>query len=95
MIVDQLGDKPSAERIQDVVRQVLAVELTDAEAAMVANDTLHPYSYSSAYVHRWLGNLPARRLGQPDAHRVAAAALRQRSGARQIGGLMHNTEVFW
>ena len=100
VIVDQLGDKPSAERVKDVVRQVLAVELTDAEAATVANDTLKkldPYNYSTDTVHSLAFVLrPYLRVGWGSQTHTASPLLLFGSGpgARQIGGLMHNTEVF-
>jgi alkaline phosphatase len=100
VIAEQLGDKPSAERVKDVVRQVLAVELTDAEAATVAADTLKtldPYNYSSAYVHSLAFVLrPYLRVGWGSQTHTASPLLLFGSGpgARQIGGLMHNTEVF-
>lgn len=99
-IVEQLGEKPTVERIKDVVRQTLAVELTDAEAATVANDTLKmldPYNYSSNYVHS-LGFVlrPYLRVGWGSQTHTASPLLLFGSGpgARKIGGLMHNTEVF-
>ena len=99
-IIAQLGEPPEAAKIKEVVRQSLAIELSDAEAATVADDTLRkldPYNYSTATVHTLAFVLrPYLRVGWGSQTHTASPLLLfgEGPGARRIAGLMHNTEVF-
>ena len=94
------GRNPTPERIREVVRQALEIDLTDNEARTVADDTirkLDPYNFSSDYVHS-LGFVlrPYLRVGWGSQTHTASPLFLFGSGpgSERIGGLMHNTEIF-
>lgn len=99
-VVKALGPKPSAEKIKAVVKQVLAVELTDAEARTVAGDdlkVLDPYNngydllHSLAYVLRpyWRVAFVAQTHTATPLYLFGSGP-----GSERVRGLMHNTEIF-
>ena len=96
----QWGKSPSPDKIKEVVLRGLGIELTDAEAQTVAEDPIrkldpanntYPNLHSLAYVLR-----PYYRVGWTGQTHTAAPlfAVAHGPGAQNVGGLMHNTELF-
>ena len=96
----QWGKKPGAEKIRDVVRESLGIELSSDEAHTVATDTikkLDPKNYSYDQLHSLAFVLrPYYRVGWSSQTHTAAPLMLIGSGpgSQKIRGLMHNTEVF-
>jgi alkaline phosphatase len=94
------GEKPSPEKVKEVVKQSMDIVLTDDEASTVAEDTikkLDPANYNSNYVHSLAFVLrPYLRVGWGSQTHTASPLFLfgEGPGSRRIGGLMHNTEVF-
>jgi alkaline phosphatase len=99
-MAEQWGDKPTAERIKEVVKQSMAITLTDEEAATVAEDSvrkLDPNNYTAKYMHSLAFVLrPYLRVGWGSQTHTASPLflIGEGPGSKKISGLMHNTEVF-
>jgi alkaline phosphatase len=94
------GKKPTPERIKEDVGKFLAIDLTDDEARMVADDTirkLDPYNYTYDYLHS-LGFVlrPYLRVGWGSQTHTASPLFLFGSGpgSEKFHGLVHNTEIF-
>jgi alkaline phosphatase len=94
------GKKPTPEKIKEIVKQFLDIDLTDDEARTVADDTikkLDPYNYNYDYLHS-LGFVlrPYLRVGWGSQTHTASPLFLFGGGpgSEKIGGLMHNTEIF-
>lgn len=94
------GKKPAPERIRADVRQYLGIDLSDAEARTVADDTikkLDPYNYGYDHLHSLAFVLrPYLRVGWGSQTHTASPLFLFGSGpgSEKIGGLLHNTEIF-
>ena len=94
------GKNPSPEKIRDVVRESLGIELSKDEANTVAADTikkLDPQNYSYDQLHSLAFVLrPYYRVGWSSQTHTAAPLMLIGSGpgSQKIRGLMHNTDVF-
>ncbi len=94
------GKQPTPERIQEVVKQGMDIDLTEDEARTVASDSikkLDPYNYSCDNLHSLAFVLrPYLRVGWGSQTHTASPLFLagQGPGAKRIGGLMHNTDVF-
>jgi len=100
LMAGKWGKKPTPEKIKEIVKQSLDIDLTDDEARTVADDTikkLDPYNYSYDYLHS-LGFVlrPYLRVGWGSQTHTASPLFLFGSGpgSQKIGGLMHNTEIF-
>ena len=94
------GKKPTPEKIREVVKQGMDIDLSEDEAQTVANDTikkLDPYNYSYDNLHSLAFVLrPYLRVGWGSQTHTASPLFLagQGPGSKKIGGLMHNTDVF-
>lgn len=99
-LIELLGKNPTPDKVKKVVKQDLAVELTDDEAKTVANETVrkldpadHSYamSHSLAFVLR-----PHLRVGWGGQTHEASPlyAFGTGPGSERMKGLLDNTELF-
>jgi len=100
VIGGELGKNPNPQKIKEVVKQYLAIEITDDEAKTVANDTIrkldeanynYPTFHSLAFVLR-----PYLRVGWGSQTHTASPlmAFGMGPGSDRINGLLHNTQLF-
>jgi alkaline phosphatase len=100
IILDELGKNPTPEKIRDVVKKYTAIEITEEEAKMVANDTirkLDPQNYSYATLHTLAFVLrPYLRVGWGSQTHTASPlfAFGSGPGSEELVGFRHNTELF-
>jgi alkaline phosphatase len=100
IILDELGKNPTPEKIRDVVKKYTAIEITEEEAKMVANDTirkLDPQNYSYATLHSLAFVLrPYLRVGWGSQTHTASPlfAFGSGPGSEELVGFRHNTELF-
>jgi len=100
LIVEELGKTPTPEKIREVVKRHLAVEITEDEAKIVANDTirkLDPSNYSYATLHSLAFVLrPYLRVGWASQTHTASPlfAFGSGPGSEELVGFRHNTELF-
>jgi alkaline phosphatase len=100
VMAEEFGKSPTPDRIKQLVKRDLAVELTDDEARTVATDTirkLDPANYNYAYLHSLAFVLrPYLRVGWGSQTHTASPlwAFGMGPGSERIGGLMHNTQLF-
>lgn len=101
VIGEALGKNLVPEKIKEVVKEYLAIEITDDEAKMVANDTIRKldganYTYATfhslAFVLR-----PYLRVGWGSQTHTATPlfAFGIGPGSEKINGLLHNTQLFY
>ncbi|MCE5262664.1 MAG: alkaline phosphatase [Deltaproteobacteria bacterium] len=94
------GKKPTPEKIQEIVKQSMDIDLTDDEARTVADDAikkLDPYNYNYDYLHSLAFVLrPYLRVGWGSQTHTASPLFLfgEGPGSQRIHGLMHNTEIF-
>ena len=100
VVAAELGTSPTPQKIQQVVKTYLGIELTDREAATVADDVirkLDPSNYGHAYLHS-LAFVLRPHLGvgwATHAHTASPLfAFGVGPGSERIGGLLHNTQLF-
>jgi alkaline phosphatase len=100
VVADALGTKPTPERVREVVKTYLAIEITEDEAKTVIDDPIrkldphnytHPMLHSLAFVLR-----PYLRVGWGTATHSASPLLAFGSGpgSEHLVGFRHNTELF-
>jgi alkaline phosphatase len=100
LILDELGPNPTPEKIRDIVKKHLAIEITEDEAKTVANDTirkLDPQNYSYATLHSLAFVLrPYLRVGWGSQTHTASPlfAFGSGPGSEDLVGFRHNTELF-
>ncbi len=100
IIVDELGKDPTPEKIREAVKKHLAIEITEDEAKVVANDTirkLDPKNYSYATLHSLAFVLrPYLRVGWASQTHTASPlfAFGSGPGSEELVGFLHNTELF-
>jgi alkaline phosphatase len=100
VIAGDLGKNPTPEKIKQVVKEYLAIEITDDEATTVANDTirkLEPANYSYPYLHSLAFVLrPYLRVGWGSQTHTASPLLAFGTGpgSERIVGFLHNTQLF-
>ncbi len=100
VIAGELGKNPTPEKIKQVVKEYLAIEITDDEAKTVANDTirkLEPANYSYPYLHSLAFVLrPYLRVGWGSQTHTASPLLAFGTGpgSERIVGFLHNTQLF-
>jgi alkaline phosphatase len=100
LILDELGPNPTPEKIRDIVKKYLAIEITEDEAKTVANDTirkLDPQNYSYATLHSLAFVLrPYLRVGWASQTHTASPlfAFGSGPGSEDLVGFRHNTELF-
>ncbi len=100
IILDELGKDPTPEKIREVVKKHLAIEITEDEAKVVANDTirkLDPKNYSYATLHSLAFVLrPYLRVGWASQTHTASPlfAFGSGPGSEELVGFLHNTELF-
>ena len=100
VIAGQLGKNPTPERIKQVTKEYLGIQITDDEAKTVANDTirkLDPANYSYPYLHSLAFVLrPYLRVGWGSQTHTASPlwAFGLGPGSAPLKGLVHNTQVF-
>jgi alkaline phosphatase len=100
LIAEELGKDPTPGRIRDVVKKHLAIEITEEEAKVVANDTirkLDPQNYSYATLHSLAFVLrPYLRVGWGSQTHTASPlfAFGSGPGSEELVGFRHNTELF-
>lgn len=100
-LVGQLGDAPSAAAVQEKVRDALGVELTEAEAQVVLDDTvrkLDPASYGSGRMVHTLAFVlrPHLRVAFSTGTHTASPLFVSGvgPGSGRLVGFHHNTDVF-
>jgi len=100
VIAGDLGKNPTPEKIKELVKAYLAIEITDDEATIVANDTirkLEPANYSYPYLHSLAFVLrPYLRVGWGSQTHTASPLLAFGTGpgSERIVGFLHNTQLF-
>jgi alkaline phosphatase len=100
VIAGELGQNPTPQKIQQMVKEYLGIQITDDEAKMVANDTirkLDPANYSYPYLHSLAFVLrPYLRVGWGSQTHTASPlyAFGVGPGSERIKGLLHNTQLF-
>jgi alkaline phosphatase len=100
LILDELGMNPTPEKIREVVKKHTAIEITEEEAKLVANDTirkLDPQNYSYATLHSLAFVLrPYLRVGWGSQTHTASPlfAFGSGPGSEELVGFRHNTELF-
>ncbi len=100
LILDELGKNPTAEKIRDTVKKHLAIEITEDESRIVADDTirkLDPKNYSYATLHSLAFVLrPYLRVGWASQTHTASPlfAFGSGPGSEELVGFLHNTELF-
>lgn len=100
LLVAELGKNPTPEKVREVVKRNLMIDLTEDEAKMVANDTirkLDPQNYNYATLHS-LGFVlrPYLRVGWGSQTHTASPlfAFGSGPGSEELVGFRHNTELF-
>ena len=99
-MAEKWGKKPTPEKIQEIVKQSMDIDLTDDEARTVADDTikkLDPYNYNYDTLHSLAFVLrPYLRVGWGSQTHTASPLFLFGGGpgSEKIHGLMHNTEIF-
>ncbi len=100
LILDELGKNPTPEKVRDAVKKHLALEITEEEAKVVADDTirkLDPKNYSYATLHSLAFVLrPYLRVGWGSQTHTASPlfAFGTGPGSEELVGFRHNTELF-
>jgi alkaline phosphatase len=100
VIVGEFGKNPTPDKIREVVKKHLAIEITVEEAKVVANDTirkLDPKNFSSATLHSLAFVLrPYLRVGWATQTHTASPlfAFGSGPGSEELVGFRHNTELF-
>ncbi len=100
VIVGEFGKNPMPTKIREVVKKHLAIEITVAEAKVVANDTirkLDPKNFSSATLHSLAFVLrPYLCVGWVTQTHTASPlfAFGSGPGSEELVGFRHNTELF-
>lgn len=100
VIADALGQNPTPQKIQQVVKTYLGIELTDDEARTVENDTirkLDPAHYSYLFLHSLAFVLrPYLGVGWGSQSHTASPLLvfGMGPGSERLRGLLHNTQLF-
>ena len=100
LLVEGLGKNPTPEKIREAVKEFLAIEVTEDEARIVANDTirkLDPANYSYATMHTLAFVLrPYLRVGWGSQTHTASPlfAFGSGPGSEELVGFRHNTELF-
>jgi len=100
VVVNELGKNPAPERIRDVVKKHLGIEITEDEAKVVADDTirkLDPQNFSYATLHSLAFVLrPYLRVGWATQTHTASPLLAFGTGpgSEELVGFRHNTELF-
>ena len=100
VIADALGKNPTPQKIQQVVKESLGIQITDDEAKLVANDTIRkvdPANYSYPYLHSLAFVLrPYLRVGWGSQTHTASPlwAFGMGPGSARLNGLLHNTQLF-
>jgi alkaline phosphatase len=86
-ILDALGKNPTPEKVREVVKKHTAIELTEEEARLVANDTLHALAF---VLQSYLG------VGWASQGHTASPlfAFGSGPGSEDLVGFRHNTELF-
>ena len=97
----ELGKNPTPQKVKAVVKEYMAIELTDDEAKMVASDTirkLDPYNFSYETLHTLAFVLrPYLRVGWGSQTHTAAPlyAFGMGPGSEKVVGFRHNTDLFF
>ncbi len=100
LILDELGKNPTPEKIRDAVKKHLAIEITDEEAKIAAEDIipkLDPKNFSYATLHSLAFVLrPYLRVGWASQTHTASPlfAFGSGPGSEELVGFRHNTELF-
>jgi alkaline phosphatase len=100
VIAGELGKSPTPQKIQQLVKENLGIQITDDEAKTVANDTirkLDPANYSYPYLHSLAFVLrPYLRVGWGSQTHTASPlyAFGTGPGSEKLTGLLHNTQLF-
>jgi alkaline phosphatase len=100
VIAGELGKSPTPQRIQQLVKEYLGIQITDDEAKTVANDTirkLDPANYTYPYLHSLAFVLrPYLRVGWGSQTHTASPlyAFGTGPGSEKLTGLLHNTQLF-
>jgi len=100
LIMAQMGKKPTAGDFKAAVKQYLSIDISDAEAQLVADDPVKkgdPFNYGYDYVHSLAFVLrPYYRVGFASQTHTASPlmAFAYGPGSERIGGQMHNTQLF-
>jgi alkaline phosphatase len=99
-LIEMIGKNPIPEKVKEVVKQHLAIELNDDEAKAVANDSirkLDPANYGYSTFHSLAFVLrPYLRVGWASQTHTASPlfAFGTGPGSERIRGFLHNTELF-
>jgi alkaline phosphatase len=99
-LIEMIGKNPTPEKVREVVKQHLAIELNDDEARAVVNDSirkLDPANYGYATSHSLAFVLrPYLRVGWASQTHTASPlfAFGTGPGSERIRGFLHNTELF-
>jgi alkaline phosphatase len=99
-MLEELGKNPTPEKIREVVKKHTAIEITEDEAKVVADDTirkLDPQNYSYATLHSLAFVLrPYLRVGWGSQTHTASPlfAFGSGPGSEELVGFLHNTELF-
>jgi alkaline phosphatase len=100
VIAGDLGKSPTPQKVQQVVKEYLGIQITEDEAKTVANDTirkLDPANYSYPYLHSLAFVLrPYLRVGWGSQTHTASPlwAFGMGPGSARLTGLLHNTQLF-
>jgi alkaline phosphatase len=86
-ILDALGKNPTPEKVREMVKKHTAIELTEEETRLVANDTLHTLAF---VLQPYLG------VGWASQGHTASPlfAFGSGPGSEDLVGFRHNTELF-
>lgn len=99
-LIEMIGKNPTPEKVREVVKRHLAIELTDDEAGAVANDhirKLDPANYGYATSHSLAFVLrPYLRVGWASQTHTASPLFTFGTGpgSERIRGFLHNTALF-
>jgi alkaline phosphatase len=100
VIAAELGKNPTPQKIQQVVKEYLGIQITDDDAKTVASDAirrLDPANYSYPYLHS-LAFVLRPYLGVGWASQTHTASplyvFGMGPGSERIKGLLHNTQLF-
>ncbi|MEW6333177.1 MAG: alkaline phosphatase, partial [Thermodesulfobacteriota bacterium] len=99
-LIDMLGRHPTPEKVREVVKRHLAIELTGDEASAVALDAirkLDPANFGFVTAHTLAFVLrPYLRVGWASQTHTASPlfAFGRGPGSERIRGFLHNTELF-
>jgi alkaline phosphatase len=100
VVADALGMNPTPEKVREVVKRYLAIEITDDEAKMVTCDPIRklgPYNYTHPMMHSLAFVLrPHLGVGWVSQTHTASLLLAFGSGpgSEALVGFRHNTELF-